>query len=170
MKSIHGQLFWWACNYCVCFSKSILFYCISLQLWNTKAGWGSRPDTYIGNGHTDDITGLKFSSDGLILVSRSFDGSLKVQCLILTNLFIVLSLSCLEDLPKIILVSCLDLGLASNKRVSLCVWWSSKSLCPDKYCIQPRRTTYLNWNICRKRKHNRGAAMHFGQGEITTGL
>ncbi|KAK4418450.1 WD repeat-containing protein 70 [Sesamum alatum] len=50
----------------------------SIQVWNIKAGWGSRPDIYVANGHTDDITGLKFSSDGLTLLSRSFDGSLKV--------------------------------------------------------------------------------------------
>ncbi|KAL3828101.1 hypothetical protein ACJIZ3_016903 [Penstemon smallii] len=50
----------------------------SIQIWNVKAGWGSRPDIYVANGHTDDITGLKFSSDGLLLLSRSFDGSLKI--------------------------------------------------------------------------------------------
>ncbi|KAL7113212.1 hypothetical protein ACP275_04G048100 [Erythranthe tilingii] len=50
----------------------------SIQIWNVKAGWGSRPDIHVGNGHTDDITALKFSSDGLILLSRSLDGSLKV--------------------------------------------------------------------------------------------
>ncbi|KZV21510.1 WD repeat-containing protein 70 [Dorcoceras hygrometricum] len=50
----------------------------SIQIWNIKAGWGSRPDIYVGSGHKDDITGLKFSSDELILLSRSFDGSLKV--------------------------------------------------------------------------------------------
>ncbi|KAK6164367.1 hypothetical protein DH2020_001231 [Rehmannia glutinosa] len=50
----------------------------SIQIWNIKAGWGSRPDIHVGNGHTDDITGLNFSSDGLILLSRSFDGTLKV--------------------------------------------------------------------------------------------
>ncbi|KAG8389140.1 hypothetical protein BUALT_Bualt02G0198200 [Buddleja alternifolia] len=50
----------------------------SIQIWNIKAGWGSRPDVYVANSHTEDITGLKFSSDGLILLSRSFDGSLKV--------------------------------------------------------------------------------------------
>lgn len=33
---------------------------------------------YIENAHSDDISGLKFSSDGRILLSRSFDGSLKV--------------------------------------------------------------------------------------------
>lgn len=78
---------------------TVLFYCISLQLWNTKAGWGSRPDTYIGNGHKDDITGLKFSSDGLILVSRSFDATLKVSMLcskFLIKILMVLSLSCLS--------------------------------------------------------------------------
>lgn len=50
----------------------------SIQIWNIKAGWGSRPDIHVGECHTDDITALKFSSDGLILLSRSFDGSLKV--------------------------------------------------------------------------------------------
>lgn len=33
---------------------------------------------HIVHGHSDDITGLKFSSDGRTLLSRSFDGSLKV--------------------------------------------------------------------------------------------
>ncbi|KAK4281344.1 hypothetical protein QN277_012852 [Acacia crassicarpa] len=50
----------------------------SIQLWSIKPGWGSRPDVYIDKGHSEDITGLKFSSDGRILLSRSFDGSLKV--------------------------------------------------------------------------------------------
>ncbi|XVF21492.1 hypothetical protein REPUB_Repub12eG0094700 [Reevesia pubescens] len=50
----------------------------SIQIWNIKPGWGSRPDIYIEKSHDDDITGLKFSSDGKILLSRSFDGSLKV--------------------------------------------------------------------------------------------
>lgn len=50
----------------------------SLQIWNLKPGWGSRPDLHVANAHTDDITGVKFSSDGRILLSRSFDGSMKV--------------------------------------------------------------------------------------------
>ncbi|KAI8541015.1 hypothetical protein RHMOL_Rhmol08G0030200 [Rhododendron molle] len=50
----------------------------SIQIWNLKPGWGSRPDIYVEKGHSDDITGLKFSSDGQILLSRSFDESLKV--------------------------------------------------------------------------------------------
>lgn len=50
----------------------------SIQIWNIKPGWGSRPDMHIANGHSDEITGLKFSSDGRTLLSRSFDGSLKV--------------------------------------------------------------------------------------------
>ncbi|XP_076944555.1 uncharacterized protein LOC143615275 [Bidens hawaiensis] len=50
----------------------------SIQVWSIKPGWGSRPDIYVANGHSDEITGLKFSSDGRILLSRSFDGSLKV--------------------------------------------------------------------------------------------
>ncbi|KAL6505292.1 hypothetical protein OROGR_025109 [Orobanche gracilis] len=50
----------------------------SIQIWNIKTGWGSRPDIHVGNSHTDDITGLRFSSDGLVLLSRSFDATLKV--------------------------------------------------------------------------------------------
>ncbi|KAF7818481.1 WD repeat-containing protein 70 [Senna tora] len=50
----------------------------SIQMWSIKPGWGSRPDVHIERGHSDDISGLKFSSDGRILLSRSFDGSLKV--------------------------------------------------------------------------------------------
>lgn len=50
----------------------------SIQVWNLKPGWGSRPDIHVEKGHSDDITALKFSSDGRILLSRSFDGSLKV--------------------------------------------------------------------------------------------
>lgn len=50
----------------------------SIQIWNLKPGWGSRPDIYVEKSHSDDITGLKFSSDGRILLSRSSDDSLKV--------------------------------------------------------------------------------------------
>ncbi|XP_058101393.1 uncharacterized protein LOC131245743 [Magnolia sinica] len=50
----------------------------SIQIWNIKPGWGSRPDIHVEKGHEDDITGLKFSSDGQILLSRSTDGTLKV--------------------------------------------------------------------------------------------
>ncbi|CAH9075441.1 unnamed protein product [Cuscuta epithymum] len=50
----------------------------SIQIWNLKPGWGSRPDLHVVNAHTDDISGVKFSSDGRILLSRSFDGSMKV--------------------------------------------------------------------------------------------
>ncbi|PQQ17535.1 WD repeat-containing protein 70 [Prunus yedoensis var. nudiflora] len=47
-------------------------------IWNLKPGWGSRPDIHVQNSHSDDITALKFSMDGRILLSRSLDGSLKV--------------------------------------------------------------------------------------------
>ncbi|KAJ0970401.1 hypothetical protein J5N97_023278 [Dioscorea zingiberensis] len=50
----------------------------SIQIWSIKPGWGSRPDIYVDRGHDDDITGLKFSVDGLLLLSRSLDGTLKV--------------------------------------------------------------------------------------------
>ena len=49
-----------------------------LQILNLKPGWGSRPDIHVEKGHSDDITGLKFSSDGQILLSRGFDDLLKV--------------------------------------------------------------------------------------------
>ena len=48
------------------------------QIWSLKPGWGSRPDVFVEKGHSEDITCLKFSSDGQILLSRSFDCSLKV--------------------------------------------------------------------------------------------
>ncbi|XP_050206679.1 uncharacterized protein LOC126656207 [Mercurialis annua] len=50
----------------------------SIQIWNLKPGWGSRPDVQVEKAHSEEITGLKFSSDGHTLLSRSFDGSLKV--------------------------------------------------------------------------------------------
>ncbi|XP_027350622.1 WD repeat-containing protein 70 isoform X1 [Abrus precatorius] len=68
----------------------------SIQIWNIKPGWGSRPDIHIEKGHEDDISGMKFSSDGRILLSRSFDGSLKVWDLRKTKE----SLKVFEDLPN----------------------------------------------------------------------
>lgn len=56
----------------------MLFVFFFKQIWNLKPGWGSRPDIYVEKSHSDDITGLKFSSDGRILLSRSSDDSLKV--------------------------------------------------------------------------------------------
>ncbi|GAV84173.1 WD40 domain-containing protein [Cephalotus follicularis] len=50
----------------------------SIQIWNLKPGWGSRPDIHDQRAHSDDITALKFSDDARILLSRSFDASLKV--------------------------------------------------------------------------------------------
>ncbi|KAF2292673.1 hypothetical protein GH714_026631 [Hevea brasiliensis] len=68
----------------------------SIQIWNLKPGWGSRPDVYLEKAHSDDITGLKFSSNGRFLLSRSFDGSLKVWDLRKTKD----SLRAFEDLPN----------------------------------------------------------------------
>ncbi|RDY03842.1 WD repeat-containing protein 70, partial [Mucuna pruriens] len=68
----------------------------SIQIWNIKPGWGSRPDVHIEKAHEDDISGLKFSSDGRILLSRSFDGSLKVWDLRKTKE----PLKVFEDLPN----------------------------------------------------------------------
>lgn len=50
-----------------------------MQLWSIKPGWGSRPDIHVGDAHSDDITGLKFSTDGQVLLSRSMDSTLKVM-------------------------------------------------------------------------------------------
>lgn len=52
----------------------------SIQIWNVKAGWGSRPDIYISNAHEngDDVTSLCFSGDGNTLLSRSTDSTVKV--------------------------------------------------------------------------------------------
>ncbi|KAL1350151.1 hypothetical protein HN51_014301 [Arachis hypogaea] len=68
----------------------------SIQVWSIKPGWGSRPDIHIEKSHSDDITGLKFSSDGNILLSRSFDGSLKVWDMRKTKE----ALKVFEDLPN----------------------------------------------------------------------
>ncbi|TVU30443.1 hypothetical protein EJB05_22067 [Eragrostis curvula] len=50
----------------------------SIQLWTVKTGWGSRPDIYVEKTHAEDITGVKFSTDGQILLSRSMDSTLKI--------------------------------------------------------------------------------------------
>uniref|UniRef100_A0A2P2QLC8 Uncharacterized protein n=1 Tax=Rhizophora mucronata TaxID=61149 RepID=A0A2P2QLC8_RHIMU len=68
----------------------------SIQFWNLKPGWGSRPNMHIEKAHSDDITSLKFSSDRKILLSRSIDGSLKVWDL--RN--IKSPLQVFEDLPN----------------------------------------------------------------------
>lgn len=57
---------------------SFIYVLLLRQMWSIKPGWGSRPDIYVDKGHADDITGLKFSVDGLLLLSRSLDGTLKV--------------------------------------------------------------------------------------------
>lgn len=68
----------------------------SIQIWNLKPGWGSRPDIHVEQAHSDDITGLKFSSDGKILLTRSSDDSLKVWDLRLMKN----PLKVFEDLPN----------------------------------------------------------------------
>lgn len=50
----------------------------SIQVWTIKAGWGSRPDIHVEKTHTKDITGVKFSTDGQSLLSRSMDSTLKI--------------------------------------------------------------------------------------------
>lgn len=68
----------------------------SIQIWNLKPGWGSRPDIHVEKAHSDDITGLTFSSDRKILLTRSYDGSLKVWDLRLMKN----PLKVFEDLPN----------------------------------------------------------------------
>lgn len=69
------------------------------QIWNLKPGWGSRPDIYVEKAHSDDITGLKFSSDGNVLLSRSFDGSLKVMFACLLQYLVIRSNAIAIALP-----------------------------------------------------------------------
>ncbi|KAK2363932.1 Transducin/WD40 repeat superfamily protein [Trifolium repens] len=68
----------------------------SIQIWSIKPGWGSRPDIYIEKCHEDDITSLKFSSDGRTLLSRSSDDTLKVWDLRKTKE----ALKVFEELPN----------------------------------------------------------------------
>lgn len=65
-----------------------------LQLWNIKPGWGSRPDIHVDKAHSDDISGLRFSIDGQMLLSRSMDGTLKVSLCQLTILFHLVVYNC----------------------------------------------------------------------------
>jgi WD40 repeat protein len=53
----------------------------SIQVWNVRGAWGSRPDLYVQNGHVngDEISGLCFAADGNMVLSRSTDGTLKVR-------------------------------------------------------------------------------------------
>lgn len=67
------------CPYQMLSLKCFMIWMISLlQLWTVKTGWGSRPDIHVEKTHTEDITGVKFSTDGQILLSRSMDSTLKV--------------------------------------------------------------------------------------------
>ncbi|CAN6304950.1 unnamed protein product [Urochloa humidicola] len=68
----------------------------SIQLWTIKTGWGSRPDIHVEKTHTEDITGVKFSTDGQILLSRSMDSTLKIWDLRRMNT----PLKVFEDLPN----------------------------------------------------------------------
>ncbi|KAK1290110.1 hypothetical protein QJS10_CPB18g01871 [Acorus calamus] len=68
----------------------------SIQIWNIKPGWGSRPDIHVQKAHTDDITCVKFSTDGQILLSRSTDCTLKVWDLRQMKV----PLKVFEDLPN----------------------------------------------------------------------
>ncbi|KAK2417912.1 Transducin/WD40 repeat superfamily protein [Trifolium repens] len=68
----------------------------SIQIWSIKPGWGSRPDIYIEKCHEDDITSLKFSTDGRTLLSRSSDDTLKVWDLRKTKE----ALKVFEELPN----------------------------------------------------------------------
>ncbi|EPS67899.1 hypothetical protein M569_06873, partial [Genlisea aurea] len=94
----------------------------SIQLWSMKAGWVPRPEIYIGNAHKDDITGLTFSSDDLILLSRSFDGSLK---LFFTGTSVEKGggqggLLCFYDRAKLELIS--RVGVSPASSVVRCGW------------------------------------------------
>ncbi|KAG8640267.1 hypothetical protein MANES_13G038900v8 [Manihot esculenta] len=95
----------------------------SIQIWNLKPGWGSRPDLHLEKAHSDDITGLKFSSDGRFLLSRSFDGSLKKLFLTGTSVereSTTGGLLCFYDLEKLDLVS--RVGISPTCSVVQCMW------------------------------------------------
>jgi WD40 repeat protein len=70
----------------------------SVQVWNVKPGWGSRPDIFLEKAHEagDDVTGLCFSADGHTLLSRSTDSTLKVWDLRQTRS----PLKAFKDLPN----------------------------------------------------------------------
>jgi len=92
------------------------------QIWSLKPGWGSRPDVFVGKGHSDDITCLKFSSDGQILLSRSSDCSLKVvmkhsfrEYCVFTSLIYVYS-RYLSHPSSYLYFHVLGLGFAANER------------------------------------------------------
>lgn len=93
-----------------------------LQIWNIKPGWGSRPDMHVEKSHEDDITGLKFSSDGQILLSRSTDDTVKVSgfCSLL-NYFLLYE-NFLMDLMTLTTfmyeIPCTGLGFAANEKAS----------------------------------------------------
>jgi hypothetical protein len=57
---------------------------ILIQVWNVKAGWGSRPDIFMEKAHEsgDDVTSICFSADGNTLLSRSTDSTAKVCALL----------------------------------------------------------------------------------------
>lgn len=101
-----------------------------VQIWNLKPGWGSRPDIYIEKGHSDDITGLKFSSDGRILLSRSFDGSMKVimftyiKCLLNSFLFFFWPISLLSFLSLVF-----HLGISNSSSVLMNGFYSRSGIC-----------------------------------------
>lgn len=73
---------------------------------------------FVENAHSDDITGLTFSSDGRILLSRSFDGSLKVFSAILFLCYILLILDVTILLPMQITKCSLGLGSSEIERAS----------------------------------------------------
>jgi WD40 repeat protein len=92
------------------------------QIWSLKPGWGSRPDVFVEKGHSDDITCLKFSSDGQILLSRSSDCSLKVvmkhsfrEYCVFTSLIYVYS-RYLSHPSSYLYFHVLGLGFAANER------------------------------------------------------
>ena len=82
---------------------------------------------HVQKAHSDDITGLRFSSDGRHLLSRSFDGTLKVTSFFIFYFilfyFFPIIFSCLQ--VQFVLSSYIfkihntsGLGLASNEAAS----------------------------------------------------
>lgn len=72
---------------------------------------------HVQKAHDDEITGLKFSSDGHMLFSRSVDATLKVAKLLIEK---NIANTCIYG-QKLTYKLSLGLGFATNEEASLCL-------------------------------------------------
>ncbi|AQK65192.1 Nucleotide binding protein [Zea mays] len=101
----------------------------SIQVWTIKAGWGSRPDIHVEKTHTEDITGVKFSTDGQSLLPNHYAETNAAfssdEQLIFTGTSIEKDgdnggLLCFFDRKKLELVS--RVGISAHYSVIRCLW------------------------------------------------